>query len=171
MRRALVSVLVILFLAAPATAHKRDLIRAGKRVGPIKLYETTVKEAKRWFGDPTRRRIVGRGCVQNVLELRWDGSLKVWAGRYENGRAPIAEAHVFAPTLTSTQHGALAIHTRRYIRVGDSERKVRRKYPNARAETHLGHTHYIVEDEYDRLYVRVEDGVAVKLEARPFEWC
>ena len=170
MKKAVVSVLVCLLIASPATAHKRDLMRAGKRVGPIKIYETTVREAKRWFGEPTSREVEERGCVRNVVQLRWPG-LKVFAGRYDNGRAPIAEVHVSAPTITSSQHGALAIHTRRYIRVGDSERKVRRKYPGARHETHKGHTHYMVEDDYDRVMVRVEERRVVKLEARPFEWC
>lgn len=170
MRRSFVAIVTVALLAAPAFAHKRDLIRAGKRVGPIKLYETTVREVKRWFGEPTSRKVDERGCVRNVVQLRWRG-LKVFAGRYNDGRAPIAEAHVSAPTITSLRHGELAIHTRRYIRVGDSEAKVRRKYPGARHETHRGHTHYIVEDEYDRLLVRVEDRAVVKLEARPFEWC
>jgi hypothetical protein len=36
---------------------------------------------------------------------------------------------------------------------------------------HKGHTHYIVEDEYDRVLVKVVDREVVVLEARPFEWC
>ena len=170
MRRILVAIVTVAILAVPAFAHKVDLIRAGKRAGPIKLYETTIREAKRWFGEPTDRKVERRGCVRRVLRLRWPG-LKVYAGRYQNGWVPIAEVHVSAPTVTSSRHGGLAIHTRRYVRVGDTEAKVRRKYPGARHETHKGHTHYMVEDEYDRLLVRVEDRVVVKLEARPFEWC
>lgn len=170
MRRIVIVLVATCVVAAPASAHKRDLMRAGKRVGPIKLYETTLREAKRWFGEPTSRRVERRGCVRNVVRLRWPG-LKVYAGKYRGETAPIAEVHVSSPTITSARHGELAIHTRRYVRVGDSEAKVRRKYPGVKGETHRGHTHYIVEDDYDRVMVRVEERTVVKLEARPFEWC
>ena len=59
----------------------------------------------------------------------------------------------------------------RGVRVGDSERDVKRAYPNARSDTHRGHTHYFIEDDYDRIFVKVVDGVVVALEAHPFEWC
>ena len=168
MRRALVLALTLLFVAAPATAHDADLMRAGKRVGPIKLYETHPREARRWFGEPTSRTVDERGCVKAV-RLWWRGELKVFAGRGKSGT--IAEVHVLDRTISSTQHGDLTIHTRRGIRVGDSERDVRRAYPKADSDTHRGHTHYFVENEYDRLFVKVVDHEVVALEARPFEWC
>ena len=151
-------------------AHRADLIRAGKRVGPIKIYETTLRETKRWFGEPTSRKVVERACVRNVVVLRWGRDLKVYAGRYEGKTAPIAEVHVW-DTLHSSVHGDLTIHSRRYIRVGDSEKKVKRKYPGVRAETHEGHTHYMLEEPYDKVMAKVVDGTVVALEARPFEWC
>ena len=110
MRKAFVAIVTVALLASPAFGHKRDLIRAGKRLGPIKLYETTVREVKRWFGEPTSRKVDERGCVRNVVQLRWPG-LKVFAGRYNDGRAPVAEAHVSAPVITSLHHGELAIES------------------------------------------------------------
>lgn len=143
---------------------------AGKRVGPIKLYETRLEEVKRWFGEPTSRTVDERGCVKAV-RLWWRGELKVFAGRYQGRTGEVAEVHVLDRTVRSSVHGDLTIHTRRDIRVGDSEGKVKRAYPRARHETHKGHTHYIVDDDYDKVLIKVVDAVVVALEAHPFEWC
>ena len=170
MKQAFAAVAALALLATPATAHRDDLIAAGKRVGPIKLYESTLQDARRWFGDPDTRTVDERGCVRAV-RLHWRGELKVFAGRYEGDTAEIAEVHVLDRSITSTEHGELEIHTRRDIRVGDPERMVRSAYPRARHETHRGHTHYIVDDDYDKILIKVVDDVVVALEAHPFEWC
>ncbi|HWL65157.1 MAG TPA: hypothetical protein VNP73_04200 [Actinomycetota bacterium] len=166
-----VGLVLVLVLAVPADAHRADLIRAGKRVGPIKLYETTLRDARRWFGEPDERTVDERGCVKRVVRLLWRGELKVFAGRYKGETHPIAEVHVLDRSIISFEHGGLTIHTRRGIQVDEHQAKVRRAYPDARHETHRGHTHYIVEDPYDRVLVKVVDREVVALEARPFEWC
>jgi hypothetical protein len=170
LKRLLLAAIVAALGAAPAQAHPEDLIRAGERVGPIRLYETTVREAKEWFGEPDAKRVIRRGCVRAV-RLRWTGTFKMFAQRYRGRNEPIAEVHVLARTVTSTTFGTLKFHTLRDLRIGDSEKKLMREYPGARGETHAGHTHYVIEDRESRVLAKVVDGSVVALEAHPYEWC
>ena len=155
--------------AAPTSAHWEDAIAAGRKAGPIKLGETTVRQAKRWFGEPNDQRVVEIGCTKAV-KVKWGEDLIVFAGRSEGKIYPIAEARVGTRVLRSDKLGDFRIHTRRGLRVGDSENRVRNLYPKADGQTHKGHTHYLLGDGA-QLLARVEAGEVVMLETRPYEWC
>ena len=155
--------------AGPSIAHWEDAIIAGRKAGPIRLGETTIRQAKRWFGEPTDQRVVRIGCVKAV-KVKWGEDLIVFAGRDRDRIYPIAEARVGTPVLRSEKLGDFRIHTRRGLRVGDSEERVRELYPKADSQTHKGHTHYII-GEGAELLVRVDNGEVVMLETRPYEWC
>jgi hypothetical protein len=162
----------LLALVSPASAHWRDAIVGGAKAGPIVLGETTVRQAKRWFGEPTDQRIVQKGCVRAV-KVKWGDDLIVFAQRYQGRFQPIGEAVVGTRVLRSEELGNFQIHTRRDLRVGDSEERLRELYPNAQPETHRGHTHYVLGTGRNagRLLGKVIDGTVMALETVPYEWC
>jgi hypothetical protein len=154
---------------APVQAHPIDLMKPN-RAGPIIRGETTIAELRAWFGRPTDRQIKRVGCVR-VIRARWGSKLKVYASR---GEVRIAEAiFVRARRIRSAEHGDLRMHTRRGLRVGDSEDRLRELYPRSRGETHAGHTHYRLRtgDFGAYLMAEVVDGEVVQLEAWPYEFC
>jgi hypothetical protein len=154
---------------APAQAHRRDLM-SPVRAGPIVRGETTMRDLREWFGSPTHRKTVLVGCEQ-VIEAGWDGELQVYSTRATP--RTVAAIFVRARTITSAEHGELAMHTRRGLRVADGERRLRRLYPRAEPETHWGHTHYRLRTGAYGAYMmaKVVNGEVVQLEAWPYEFC
>ena len=153
----------------PVRAHPIDLMKPN-RAGPIIRGETTMGELRAWFGRPTHRKVKRVGCIR-VIRARWGSELRVYASR---GEVRIAEAiFVSARRITSADHGDLRVHTRRGLRVGDSEDRLRELYPRSTGETHAGHTHYRLRtgDFGAYLLAKVVDGEVVQLEAWPFEFC
>jgi hypothetical protein len=155
--------------AAPAQAHRHDLM-SPNRAGPIVRGETRMRDLRAWFGDPTHRTTVRVGC-ERVIRAGWDGKLRVYSTR----AAPRIVQAIFvrARTITSAEHGDLTMHTRKGLRVGNSERRLRRLYPRSEPETHAGHTHYRLRTAADGAYLmaKVVDGDVVQLEAWPYEFC
>jgi hypothetical protein len=156
-------------VAGAATADDPDVIRPAK-AGPIVREETTLAQLRDWFGPPTVRRPVTVACSR-VTKARWGWRLQVYAWR--DGDHHAAAVFVRRRSLHSLEHGDLMIHTARGLRVGDSERRLKRLYPRSRPQTHAGHTHYRLRTgAYDAyLMAKVVDHEVVQLEIWPYEFC
>lgn len=152
-----------------AHAHQFDLMTPD-RAGPIVRGETIMRDLREWFGRPTDRKLVRVGC-ERVISAGWDGELRVYAAREE----PRTVRAIFVRTrnITSAEHGDLTMHTRRRLRVGDSEARLRRLYPRSVPEMHGSHTHYRLRtnDNGSYLMAKVVGGNVVQLEAWPYEFC
>lgn len=154
---------------APGQAHRLDRVTA-HRAGPIVRGETTMRELRTWFGGPTHWKVVRVGC-ERVISAGWDGELRVYAAR---GRPRTVRAiFVRARTITSAEDGELSMHTRKRLRVGNSENRLRRLYPGSEPETHGGHTHYRLrtDDSGAYLMAKVVDDEVAQLEVWPYEFC
>lgn len=162
---AVVGVVLAGVALVPATAHERDLMTVGGRVGPIKTGETTVGEMRKHFGDVKKRDVIRVGCSK-VIRLRWGG---IHTLHYPRTNV-IVDVRVQSETVPSS-HGTYRFHTRDGLRVGDSERKLRRLYPKSDGYRHSGHTHYILGERWTRLLAKVVDGTVIELEAAPYEFC
>jgi hypothetical protein len=158
-----------LAVAGSAMAGDTDLIRPAT-AGPIVREETTLAQLRDWFGPPTARRPVTVACSR-VTKVRWGQRLEVYAWR-DQGRH-VAAVFVRKRSIHSSEHGDLSFHTRRGLRVDDSERRLRRLYPHSRPMTHAGHTHYrLSTGRYDAyLMAKVVDREVVQLEIWPYEFC
>jgi hypothetical protein len=156
-------------IAGAAMADGPDVIRPAM-AGPIVREETTLAQMRDWFGAPTVRRPVTVACSR-VTKVRWGRRLEVYAWRDE-GRH-VAAVFVRKRSIHSSEHGDLRIHTRRGLRVGDSERRLRRLYPHSRPMTHAGHTHYRLASGRFNAYLmgKVVDHEVVQLEIWPYEFC
>jgi hypothetical protein len=154
---------------APAEAHRLDLMTPSS-AGPIVRGETTLRDLREWFGSPTQLQRVRVGC-ERVIKAGWNGDLRV----YVAGERPRTVRAVFirARNITSAEHGELTMHTRERLRVGNSEARLRRLYPDSMPETHGGHTHYRLRTDESGSYLmaKVVEGVVVQLESWPYEFC
>lgn len=157
-----------LAVAGVAEAHPRDAMRPIK-AGPIVRGQTTMADLRSWFGAPTRRTVVRVGC-ERVIRARWGRKLTVYVPTADRR---VQAIFVKARRIRSSEHGPLAMHSRKGLRVGDPQRKLRRLYPRARPETHRGHTHYrLATGRYGAyLMAKVVDRRVVQLEAWPYEFC
>jgi hypothetical protein len=158
-----------LLSAIPAQGHPADLMKPD-RAGPIVRGDATLRDLRRWFGPPTARKQVRVGC-ERVVSARWGGGLRVYASR-ERPRA-VRAIFVGRRHIVSAAHGELRMHTRKGLRVGNREVRLRRLYPGAPADTHGGHTHYRIGTGPGGAYLlaKVREGRVVRLEAWPFEFC
>jgi hypothetical protein len=166
---ALVMTLVVLG-AAPASARLVEEIRAGRRIGPIRLGATTLSDTRAWFGEPTARRRVQLGCIR-AIRARWGRRLVVF---YTVGDRTAVQGTVRKRTITSDRHGDLSIHTRRGLGIGDRNRKLHRLYPNARRVRHRRHwDHFLTREGRPRLVAitRTKRGRVAALFSGPYETC
>lgn len=169
-KRAMGVVVVLLTMGAviaPVRAHERDVMTPGGKVGPIQSGETTVREMKDLFGEPRARTVKRVGCSK-VVQLRWD-KIQTFSYRSEH---VVVDVRVRSDRVRS-EEGVLRFHTRRGLRVGDSEARLRELYPHRKPMTHPkgGHVHYKLGGEYDKLLAKVVDDTVVELEAAPYEFC
>jgi hypothetical protein len=170
-RITLVSALVGISLVPGGTvsAHNGEDVTP-RKAGPIRRQETTMRQMRKWFGAPSSRKVEQVGCVK-VIQARWGHRLMVYASRTEP--RTVEATFIRRRNLTSKVHGDLALHTRRGLRVGNRERRLRALYPRARPETHAGHTHYRLRTGKFGAYLlaKVVDHKVVQLENWPFEFC
>ena len=152
---------------APVRAHERDEMTPGGKVGPIQTGETTVREMKDLFGEPRHRTVKRVGCSK-VVQLRWD---KIQTFSYRKQRV-VVDVRVRSERIPS-EEGVLRFHTKRGLRVGDSEARLRELYPHRKPMTHPkgGHVHYKLGGESNKLLAKVVDETVVELEAAPYEFC
>jgi hypothetical protein len=155
---------------APALAHKADLMNP-HRAGPIIRNETTMAEMRDWFGAPDDTRSKRVGCVR-VTQARWNEGVLAYVSRGEAPRFVLA-TFIRRRSVHSAEHGDLEIHTKRGLRVGDRERRLRRLYPGADPITHAGHTHYRLGTAPSGSYLmgKVVGNEVVQFENWPFEFC
>lgn len=160
--------ILLLIGSVPASAHREDWMKPA-RAGPIHQGETTMPEMKAWFGDPTSKKIIRVACVR-VRRVKWGDDIKVYVNRDLNTTDAI---FIRSRTITSAEHGDLTMHTRKGLRIEDSERKLVRLYPNAEPITHAGHTHYRLKTGRWASYLmaKVVDGVVIQFESWPYEFC
>jgi hypothetical protein len=154
---------------APAEAHRLDRVTP-HRAGPIVRGDTIMRELRGWFGSPSGRKTIRVDC-ERVISAGWEGKLRVYATRATPRM--VAAIFVRAPSITSAEHGELTMHTRKGLRIGNSEGRLRHLYPRAGLETHGGHTHYRLHTADDGPYMmaKVVDGEVVQLEVWPYEFC
>lgn len=152
----------------PAIAHDADLMKP-TRAGPIIRGRTTIQEMRDWFGEPTSRKVIRVACVR-VRRVKWRDDIKA----YINLDLGTADAiFIRSRTITSQEHGDLTMHTRKGLRIDDSERKLVRLYPNSKPITHAGHTHYRLKTGRFGVYLmaKVVDRVVIQFESWPYEFC
>jgi hypothetical protein len=143
MRRyiALVAAAALILPVGAAFGHKADLIGRG-RVATLRYGRATFDEAVDIFGSPIRRRRV-EGCVPTLI-ARWQG-IKLFFDRSERGRVVI-NGFVRARSVPTADGGSIEIHTRRGLRVEDTVKKLKRRYPDARSfRTGGGKRRYLLE--------------------------
>jgi hypothetical protein len=157
----------------PAAAHEADRMTA-HRAGPIRNGETTVAEAKDRFGEPTRVKKTKIGCEVKITKLFWGKRLKVYfAGWGSNRKA--TETWVRRRNVATATGGEMTFHTRRMLRVGDSLKRLKAKYPKAEP-THgpKGWKHWdlrLPKTGVARLEAIVHDGRVTALLNAPYEYC
>lgn len=158
--------------AGPAAARPVDLVKGGSRLGPIRLFETTLAQTKSWFGAPTSRRWVRLGCIK-AIEVKWGEKLLVY---FETGGDHTAvEGEIRRRRLRSKQHGLLRPQTIKGLRVGDGHRKLNRLYPKAAANRHGDHFDYFLRSSPERgrlvALTKYRRGRIKGLFAGPYETC
>ena len=168
MRRILILVLVVVQVSwGAALADREDLVSV-RRAGPLKRGVTTFQQAKDWFGQPDRVTRHPYQCIR-VKDARWKGRLRVTFDRFDN---TMVVGIVRRRAFNSTQHGRLGFHTKKGLRVGDTARELRNKYPNARRHEHGTHTHHIlVSNGVGRLEATTRNGRVTELRSFPYEAC
>lgn len=169
--RWVVATMLIVAIAVPVSAHEADVIGAGGKVGPIRTGETTVRAMRDLLGEPSQRDVVRVGCSR-VIKLRWRGQIQAYAYRADDDRRVI-DVKVLSRRVDTAEGTTYSFHTRKELRVGDSKRRLKNKYPNVMGERHNGHTHFILgqSDNGTKLLAKVVGGEVVQLEAAPYEFC
>ena len=175
LRAGAVALMAALVSSSPwASASKRRVehIRAGTRVGPIVLGETSLRRAQSWFGAPSGRRRMGLGCIE-AIRVRWGDGLEVFFST--RGRKRAIEGTIRKRAISSREHGRLEVHTRKGLRVGDSNRRLRRLYPGKRPVEHGRHYDwFLAAGPTDGRLVAItkrKRGKVVALFAGPYENC
>jgi hypothetical protein len=129
-------ILTVLWPVTEAPAHPQDVVTAGRRIGPVRFGTTRLRRTKAFFGEPTVQKRVPLGCIR-AIKARWGRRLTVF---FTTDRPHVAiQGTLRERRITSDVHGALRIHTRKGLRVGDSNRRLRRLYPNKAPVRHGGH--------------------------------
>jgi hypothetical protein len=162
-------VLVALLPVDEASAHPRDAITAGKRIGPVRLGTTSLRRAKAFFGEPTRQKRVRLGCIR-AIKARWGRRLTLF---FTTDRPHVAiQGTVRKRRLVSDVHGVLRIHTRKGLQIGDSNRRLRRLYPRKAPVRHGGHFDYFLRSSPKLVAItKYRRGRVRALFSGPFETC
>ena len=165
-----IALAVVVMWQDPAFGHRPDLIN-GDKAGPIRIGQTTLATAESWFGpaDAVRRVVVG--CDVPLKLARWHGELVIFFARGADGGA--TETKVLRRTLLSEAHGEITVHTRRGLEIGDSRRKLRRLYPDARRFDYRDRDWYVLKSSpsYGRVEAAVEGRRVTILKNAPWEYC
>ena len=150
-----------------AVADRDDLVTID-RAGPLKRGDTTFRDAKRWFGEPTRKDRHPYQCIR-VIDAVWRNRLRLLFDTFDNS---LVVAIVRDRSVQSERHGELAFHTRKGLRVGDRAREVRNKYPNADRHEHRNYNHHIlVRSGNGRLEATTKNNRVTELRSFPYEAC
>ncbi len=104
--------LIIVLLAGSASAHPVDVVKPGRRLGPIKFGSTTLAQTKEWFGSPTQRKRVKLCGSYPYTRVKWGRKLRVFFYKGDDGQiASLGSIH--RRRIKSRQHGKLGFHTKR----------------------------------------------------------
>jgi hypothetical protein len=150
-------------------AHKTDLINR-KKAGPVKIAETTLKDAKKIFGKPDTNKIVRRGCIK-VRRARWGNALTIYFGKGPKGVA--TEVRVRKKEVGTKTEGRLRIHTKKGLKVGNPTGKVKDLYPRAQSYKVKGKKVWELKRNTlkGRLQAVTDNGAVDTLANAPYEYC
>ena len=112
------------------------------------------------------------GCSR-VVRLRWHGEVQTYSYRGDPDRI-VVDVKVNARTVTARGIDVTySFHTRKGLRVGDTEERLQELYPRRRPIEEEHHTHYILgkHNGGPKLLGKVKEGVVVQLEVAPYEFC
>ncbi len=168
-----VALVVTTLLTSPAPAHKLDTAVGGKRLGPVRFNQTTLRKAKAWFTAPSQRKTVQLGCIKAV-KVTWRArELVVY---FTKSKPHLAiEGSISKRAIKSRRHGTLRMHTRLGLNIGDGNRRLRRLYPGKSPSRHANHYDWFLAASPNggRLVVltRTRRGPVAALFAGPYETC
>lgn len=164
----LAATIAALATTARVEAHPTDAIVTGTRAGPLVIGETTLDDAKNWFGNPeslTKRRYQCIGVINAV-----------WAGlrlKFSQELQRLVEIEIRADEIESAEHGRLRFHTRRGLRVGDTVLHIQQKYPDGAFYMHDLHIHHVLHLRFPvgRVEATSRLGFVTELLVAPWELC
>ena len=145
---------LVLLVAAPSGAATTEVSITPDRLGPLKIAETTLEEAKAHLGEPTNVRHLGRGCWDGMKRLSWGPDLKILFVRSEDHHV-VQMPKVSAKDLDVAAGDRWRVSTGRELQVGDSERRLLDLYPRAKSRGGRSYT-LIVKDGYKYLSARLD---------------
>jgi hypothetical protein len=163
-----------LLLGGSAGAHNADLISRA-RAGAIRINKTTVKQAKAWLGDPSRTVRTKIGCDVPVTKLFWGDDAKAFFWEVD-GKRRASEVWIKQRTIALPSGDDLTIHTKRNLRVGDSLKKLKNKYPNTTfyrvpGQGRFYDLHPATKSADARIEAIVRNKEVVALRNAPYEYC
>jgi len=170
-----IATVIVVLIAGSASAHRVDLVKPGRRLGPIKFGRTTLAQTKEWFGNPTQRKGVKLCESYPYTRIKWGRKLKIFF--YKSGDDYIASlGSVHRHRIKSSQHGILGMHTSKGLRVTNRYAKSRRLYPNASVfrQSRNRYIHYLVHTPSRGslyAYSQYRKGNVRGLYAGPYETC
>jgi len=168
------SVIVVL-VAGSVSAHPVDVVKPGRRLGPIKFGRTTLAQTKEWFGSPSQRQRVKLCGSYPYTRVKWGSKLKVYY--YKSGGDQVASlGSIHRRRIKSRRHGRLGFHTQKGLRVSNTYAKLQRLYPNASTyrSSRNRYIHYLVHTPTRGAlyaYSRYRRGNVRRLYAGPYETC
>lgn len=120
------------------------------RLGPLKIGETTLAEAKEQLGDPTKINPIGDGCFPRMKRLSWGDDLKILFV-YSEDHHVVHTPKVMAKQFPVAGNDRWHVATAKGLEVGDSKERMLELYPNA-DNNGSGRTYnLVVKDEHKYL--------------------
>ena len=142
--------LAILVVGPTAAAATTEATITVNGLGPLKIGETTLAEAKDQLGEPTKVNPLGDGCFARMKRLSWGDDLKILFV-HSGGQHVVHTPKVMAKQFPVAGNDRWQVATARGLQVGDSMERMFELYPNA--DNHgSGRTYnLLVKDEYKYL--------------------
>jgi hypothetical protein len=131
MKKALFLAMSALALAVPTSAATVDAEITPDRFGSFRISETTLREAKRTLGEPTKIERIGQGCWDRMKILKWGPDLRILF-IYSGGHHVVHTPRTKARIIDVAGGDRWRMVTGRGLEIGDSKRRLLDLYPNAK---------------------------------------